>query len=273
MFKQRSEVPPDGLHDTGAELVGFCLSMDFTDGQRDTLRTDGNLCARALFEPDAPATGTMGFEEIIANAAIYGNGVFFHHMHQQALKGTIHAIELFEQASANGVPVIGEIYPNNYGASIVGTDHLKPHNYKPNMGHGYNGIIETATLRPLTKKRYDYLMETNPGTSIMFYGSTEGTMHKALAHPSSVIGSDSFPLTVSKTGEAGARLGYAVHSRPRPPAGCGDVGHRVAARAREETDAAHAGGKQDVVHDRRLACRQRRAADGLQGANPSRRRR
>ncbi len=148
-----------------------------------------------------PATGQMGFEEIIANAAIYGNGVYFHHMHQQALKGTIHALDLFDQASANGVPVIGEIYPYNYGASIVGADYLKPANYKRNMGHGYNGITETATLKPLTKKRYDYLMKTDPATSIMFQGSTDGEWHKGLAHPSTVIGSDSFPLTVSKTGK------------------------------------------------------------------------
>lgn len=147
-----------------------------------------------------PETGTLGFEEIIANAAIYGNGVYFHHMHQQALKGTMHALELFDQATANGVPVIGEIYPYNYGASIVSADYLKPDNYRPNMGHSYNGITETATLKPLDKKRYDYLVKTNPGASIMFQGSTEGEMLKGLAHPSTVIGSDSFPMTVSKTG-------------------------------------------------------------------------
>jgi hypothetical protein len=165
-----------------------------------------------------PATGTMGFEEIIANAAIYGGGVYFHHMHQQALKGTIHALELFDQATANGVPVIGEIYPYNYGASIVSADYLKPDNYRPNMGHGYNGIMETATLKPLTKKRYDELIKTNPFASIMFQGSTEGTMHKGLAHPSTVIGSDSFPLTVSKTGHLARDWGTpydAVQGHPR----------------------------------------------------------
>lgn len=52
----------------------------------------------------------------------------------------------------------------------------------------------------LTKERYDELIKTNPGTSVMFYGSKEEDTLAALAHPGSTVGSDSFPMTVSKTG-------------------------------------------------------------------------
>ncbi len=56
-------------------------------------------------------------------------------------------------------------------------------------------------MKPLTKKRYDALIQKNPGASIMFYGSTEDDMFKGLADPATVIGSDAFPHTVSATGE------------------------------------------------------------------------
>jgi N-acyl-D-aspartate/D-glutamate deacylase len=147
----------------------------------------------------APTTGILAFEEMIANAAAYGGGVFFHHMHQQALADTLAALDTFDRANQRGLSVVGEIYPYNYGASIVGADYLKPDNYGPNMGRSYKDIIETATLKPLTKERYEELMKTNPQTSIMFYGATDEDMTAGLLHPSSVVGSDAFPLTVSET--------------------------------------------------------------------------
>jgi N-acyl-D-aspartate/D-glutamate deacylase len=86
------------------------------------------------------------------------------------------------------------------------------------MGRSYKDIIETATLKPLTKERYDELVKTAPMTSIMFYGSTEDDMYAALAHPTSVLGSDSFPLTVAETGEMASEWDTpyeAVQGHPR----------------------------------------------------------
>jgi N-acyl-D-glutamate deacylase len=180
-----------------------------------------------------PATGMLGFEEILANAAVFGNGVYFHHMHQQALKDTVQALQLFEEAAKNGVRAIGEIYPYNFGASICGADYLKPENYGPDMGHTYKDIIETATLKPLTKKRYDHLMETNPGTSIMFYGSTDADMDAGLVYPTSVIGSDSFPMTVTKTGALARDWDLAYEDIEGHPRSAGTAGITLR-RVREE---------------------------------------
>ncbi len=149
----------------------------------------------------APTSGILGFEEMIATAGIYGGGLMLQHMHQQALAETQTAIQMVSDARAKGQSLICEIYPYNFGASIVGADYLVPDNYGPNMGRSYKDIIETATMKPLTKERYDELIKTAPGTSIMFYGATEDDMLKALAHPETTVGSDSFPLTVTKTGE------------------------------------------------------------------------
>ncbi len=147
-----------------------------------------------------PTTGILGFEEFIANVGIYGGGLMLQHMHQQALGLAKDALKMVDDARAKGLPVVVEIYPYNFGATIVGADYLKPDNYGPNMGRTYKDIIETATLKPLTKERYDELLKKNPGTSVMFYGATEDDMLAALAHPGSTVASDAFPMTVSKTG-------------------------------------------------------------------------
>ncbi len=149
----------------------------------------------------APTTGILGFEELLANVGVYGGGLMLQHMHQQALGEAQEALKLVDDARSKGLSVVAEIYPYNFGATIVGADYLHPDNYGPNMGRTYKDIIETATLKPLTKERYDELIKSAPGTSVMFYGATEDDMLKALAHPGSTVGSDSFPMTVSKTGK------------------------------------------------------------------------
>lgn len=151
-----------------------------------------------------PTTGILGFEELLANAGIYGGGVMLHHMHQQALGESENALQLVDDARTKGISVAAEIYPYNFGATIVGADYLHPDNYGPNMGRTYKDIIEVATLKPLTKQRYEELVKSNPGAAVMFYGAKEEDMLQALAHPGSTVGSDAFPLTVTKTGEMAA---------------------------------------------------------------------
>jgi len=121
-------------------------------------------------------------------------------MHQQALAETKQALEMVDDARAKGQSILAEIYPYNFGATIVGADYLVPSNYGPNMGRTYSDLIEIATMKPLTKDRYDELMKTAPGTGVMFYGATEETLNMALAYEGTSVGSDAFPLTVTATG-------------------------------------------------------------------------
>ena len=39
----------------------------------------------------------------------------------------------------NGLSVAAELYPYNFGATIVGADYLHPDNYGPNMGRDLQG--------------------------------------------------------------------------------------------------------------------------------------
>ena len=148
-----------------------------------------------------PASGILGFLEMMAPQEVYGGGLVLQHMTAQALNDTPAALALVDAARAKGIQVLAEIYPYNFGGSIVGADYLHPDNYGPNMGRDYGDIIVTSDLKPLTKEKYEELMKTAPSTSIMFYNATEETVYNGLANPNTVLGSDAFPFTIRDTGE------------------------------------------------------------------------
>jgi hypothetical protein len=148
-----------------------------------------------------PTSGILSFLEMMGSQEVYGGGIVFQHMHAQALSETMPALELFDAAQAKGIKVIGEIYPYNYGGTILGADYLHPDNYGPNMGRDYKDIIETATLTPYTKETYEKGVASNPMTSVLFYNSTEEDLYAGLGHPTTVLGSDAFPYTVRETGK------------------------------------------------------------------------
>jgi len=165
-----------------------------------------------------PTSGILGFMEMMAPQEVYGGGIVFQHMHAQALSDTVPALKLFDDARAKGIHVIGEIYPYNYGGTIVGADYLHPDNYGPNMGREYKDIIEVSNLKPMDKARYDELMKSAPMTAVMFYNAKEEDLYTGLAHPTTVLGSDAFPYTVRETGETAYDWGVpydAVNGHPR----------------------------------------------------------
>jgi N-acyl-D-aspartate/D-glutamate deacylase len=148
----------------------------------------------------APTTGVLGLQEMISSLGIYGGGLYIHHIHQQTLANTADALRMVDDASKAGMKIIAEVYPYYQGASIVGADYLHPDNYSRNMGRTYKDIIEVATMKPLTKERYEELMKTNPSASIIFAGIDEAGMLAALADPNVVVGSDGMPMTISENG-------------------------------------------------------------------------
>ena len=142
-----------------------------------------------------PTSGLLGLDEMLSGVGVYGGGLLVQHLHQQTLKETPEALEMLDDARGKGYKVMAEIYPYNFGATIVGADYLNPGNYERNMGRSYSDIIEVATMKPLTKERYDQLLKENPGAAVMFYGATDEELKQALAHESTIVGSDAFPLT------------------------------------------------------------------------------
>ena len=149
-----------------------------------------------------PTSGILGFLEQMAPQEVYGGGIVLQHMTAQALRDTPAALELIDAAQEKGIAVLPEIYPYDFGGTIVAADYLHPDNYGPNMGRDYSDIIETSSQKPLTKERYEELVKTAPGTNVMFYNATEETVCEGLAHPTTVLGSDAFPYVLKRDGSA-----------------------------------------------------------------------
>ena len=143
-----------------------------------------------------PTSGILGFAEMMAPQETYGGGLIIQHLTAQALLVTPVALQLIDDARARGIQVIGEIYPYDFGGTIAGADYLDPDNYQRNMGRDYKDIIEVSNLKPLTKERYEELVKTAPGTSVMFYNATKETVYEALSHPNTILGSDAFPYSL-----------------------------------------------------------------------------
>ena len=142
-----------------------------------------------------PTSGLLGIDEMMAPQAASGGGLVIQHMTAQTLSVTPAALQLIDDARARGIQVLAEIYPYNFGSTIAGADYLHPDNYGPNMGRDYSDITEVSNMKPLTKERYDELVKTAPGTSVLFLNATEDTVNAALAHPNTVLGSASYPYT------------------------------------------------------------------------------
>jgi N-acyl-D-glutamate deacylase len=149
-----------------------------------------------------PTSGLLGTAEQVAAVAAYGGGLIVQHMTAQCLALSADCQALLDAAYANGHQTIAEIYAYTYGATIVGADYLHPDNYQKNMGRTYSDIVEVATMKPLTKERYEELVKTAPSTSVTFVNASKEDLYKALAHPTSIIGSDSFPYVMKADGSA-----------------------------------------------------------------------
>jgi N-acyl-D-glutamate deacylase len=147
-----------------------------------------------------PTSGLLSIAESLSAQAVYGGGLAIQHMTAQTLGVTAPALELIDDARVKGIQIIAEIYPYDFGATIAGADYLHPDNYQKNMGRDYKDIIEVSNMKPLDKARYEELSKNAPGTSVLFYNATEETVYQALAHPSTVVGSDAYPYTLRKKG-------------------------------------------------------------------------
>jgi len=148
---------------------------------------------------EPPTSALLAFQEVIASAGQFGGGVIVAHFTAQSLALTGAALDYVDELRADGVPVVLEIYPYNFGSAGngVGADYLKPDNYQKNMGRTYSDIINTATGERLTKETYESLVKSNPFAPVMFYNATEADMEKGLAHPDVLVGCDCFPFADS----------------------------------------------------------------------------
>ena len=208
-IKEISAQIEEGLRQGGLGIgvpVGYMTtgttSQETADWQRLAAKYGVATYLHGRFSSQMPPTsGILGMEEMLSSVSVYGGGLLIQHIHQQTLSQTPMALKMIDDARKKGAKVQAEVYPYNIGSTIVGADYLVPSNYGPNMGHTYKDILEVATMKPLTKERYEELVKTNPGANVLFTGISNEGMLSALAHPTTFVGSDSMPMTITKTGK------------------------------------------------------------------------
>ncbi len=147
-----------------------------------------------------PTSGLLGTAEQVASVSAVGGGLIVQHMTAQCLGVTPACQEMIDDAYSKGRQVVSEIYAYTYGGTIVSADYLHPDNYGPNMGRTYSDIINLSNMQPLTKETYEQLVKTAPGTNVTFENATKKDLYVALAHPTSIIGSDAFPYVMKSDG-------------------------------------------------------------------------
>ncbi len=75
-----------------------------------------------------PTEGMLGHLEAMANAQMHGAGLLIHHYHGQVLDQVEEMARITDQARANGMKVLLEVYPYTFGSSIMMSDYLHPAN-------------------------------------------------------------------------------------------------------------------------------------------------
>lgn len=146
-----------------------------------------------------PTEGMLGLLEAMANAQMHGAGLLIHHYHGQVLDQVEEMARIVDQARANGVKVLLEVYPYTFGSSVMMSDYLEPANYQKNMGHSYEDITLVRTMKPLTKETYEQERRSSPTATILFDHCTEADMLTALAWPTVCVGSDAIPYIDDKS--------------------------------------------------------------------------
>lgn len=147
-----------------------------------------------------PNDGLTGTLAQLGAAEAYGGGLIICHMTAQTLNQTQEAQRLIDAATRHGIPVIAEIYAYTYGATFVAADYLQPENYQKNMGRDYKDITNLVNVQPLTKESYERLVKEAPQTNVTFENATQEDLYWALAHPTTIIGSDAFPAVYKEDG-------------------------------------------------------------------------
>jgi N-acyl-D-glutamate deacylase len=147
-----------------------------------------------------PQSGVLGTSEAIAALAAHGGALIVQHMTAQCLSLTADCQALIDAAYLRGTQVVGEIYAYTYGSSVVAAPYLHPDNYQTNMGRDYGDIVNLVTMEPLTKESYEKLVKEAPNTPITFENATKEDLYAALAHPTSIIGSDAFVYVMKSDG-------------------------------------------------------------------------
>jgi len=180
-----------------------------------------------------PNSGMLGTSEAMAALAAHGGALIVCHMTAQCLDLSGLCQEMIDDAYSKGHQVVGEVYAYTYGSTIAGAPYLQGDKYKRNMNRDFCDIVDLTTLKPQTEESFAKLVKETPNAPITFENATKEDLFKALAHPTSIIGSDAFVFMGKKDGKLKEAFDTPYNSVNGHPRGAGTRG-RILRLVREE---------------------------------------
>ncbi len=139
-----------------------------------------------------PQSGLLGTSEAMAALAAHGGALIVQHMTAQCLSLSGDCQQMIDDAYLKGHQVVAEVYAYTYGSTIAAAPYLQGGKYQRNMGRDFHDIVDLTTMKPQTKESFEKLVKETPEAPITFENATKEDLYKALAHPTSIIGSDAF---------------------------------------------------------------------------------
>ena len=156
-------------------------------------RYDSFITTHVRFLAQAPPSGYLAVQEMLAVARVHDIPLLIHHVPSNCLGLTRQALDLIDDARASGVKVVGEFYPYTFASSIFGADYLAP-GFQARTGMDYSDIVDVATGKKMTKEMFQRLRKEEPGRTLIFYSMKPNDMLAAFERPGVFVGSDGMPF-------------------------------------------------------------------------------
>ena len=142
-------------------------------------------------------SGVLGLQEMLSNAMVHNVPLLVHHIHSTSLGLTGEALAMVDDARANGLNVLAEAYPYDYGSSIIGADYLGE-GFQKTIGMDYSDITYVKTGETMTKELLAKYRKQDPGGMMFMKHMKMPDVMMALQHDGVIIGSDTMPFTDEK---------------------------------------------------------------------------
>ena len=139
-------------------------------------------------------SGILALQEALADAMVQDVPVLIHHIHSTSLQRTRQALDMVDDARKQGLNVIAEAYPYDYGSSIIGADYLGK-GFQQAMGMDYSDITYVKTGEKMTKELLAKYRKQDPGGMMLMHHMKWPDVMVALQREGVIIGSDTMPYT------------------------------------------------------------------------------
>lgn len=178
-----------GVGSTAGYMAKGLTTYEMFEAQKAAARY-GRVTAshvRLLGNNTPPTEGTLGFDELFANAVALNAPLLASHNNNY---GWWEVQEKLELARKQGYNMWGEHYPYTAGSTTIGAEFLKPEGLAL-LGVSYENMLDPATGKRFTQETFEKKAAEDPGYAIvLFLPPREGWLPEWLKLPHVTVAGD-----------------------------------------------------------------------------------